>query len=402
MRKIIRKYPLASFVLMLLFLAFEFGWLASESTRGQTTASGGCTLSGGLLLGAGGCTLTATQGVFMPEPYNGWQAAFGGTSFSAQTLDATTTSVAFTVALSSAGTLDKVGFLLGTVTTAQDVKVSFQDVSATTGDPDGVIDQYCVVPSASIVSDTYILTGILGSTGCASGTKRTVSLSDMLAVVFEWDSTQGDIQIQRLNGTVRHGFLGLNYASSFAAAAWTKSTGQYPNLALEYATATYKPQMPIGGLTASTLASYNVDSGTFDEAGLRFQIPFPAKVDGAWVASDLDGDGDISLYNTGGAVCDPCASLDKDIRASAQSVRFFVPFTSEQTLAAATTYYLTLKPTTTTNLTLRYMDVDSNAVFGQFAGGTSWYWGQRVDAGGWSDTTTRRPFMGIHVSALGN
>jgi hypothetical protein len=70
------------------------------------------------------------------------------------------------------------------------------------------------------------------------------------------------------------------------------------------------------------------------------------------------------------------------------------------TLTPGNTYYATVKPTTTTNVVVPYMDVSSAAHFDALWGGQSWHMASRVDAGAWSPTTTRRHFGGLIISGM--
>src|SRR6266852_2209428 len=80
-----------------------------------------------------------------------------------RTIDAAGKRVAFVVSAPLAGTLQTAEFRLGGVGTPQDLRVSFQDLDATDL-PDGTADQYAVVPSASVVTDAWIVPGPLTDT----------------------------------------------------------------------------------------------------------------------------------------------------------------------------------------------------------------------------------------------
>ena len=68
-------------------------------------------------------------------------------------------------------------------------------------------------------------------------------------------------------------------------------------------------------------------------------------------------------------------------------------------LTAGAVYRLSLTPGPAT-VQVRTFSVPSNAHLGGFEGGSSWYYSQRTDAGAWTDTTTKRPWFGVHVASI--
>jgi hypothetical protein len=329
------------------------------------------------------------------------EGGFG--AFTSYLMDASAEKVAFVFRAPKTGTLDSVGFKLGTVTQAptNGLKVSFQDVSAADGHPDGVADQYATV-TAGLTSNSWVdvsSTGYMGSTGAGSGSKRSVTVGDLLAVVIEYASfsASDSLNIDAVANDSRMGVNGQAYISHFTA-AWSKlATGQ-PTVALKYDDGSYSYAPGFFPAVTLTTVSFASNDATADENGLIFQVPFPCKVSGAWVATRLLGDCDLVLYDDS-SVAQRTVSMDTD-QAFTSAVNVTVAQFADYQLAANTTYRLVLKPTTTTAINLLYFTVNAAAILDQLSGGQTFHWTQRVDAGAWTQTTTKRPMMGLFFTAF--
>jgi hypothetical protein len=330
-----------------------------------------------------------------------------GSFATAQVLDAAGKKVGFILRVPKTGTLAKVGFLLGTDTTFQNLKVSFQDVDVTNGDPDGTVDQYRVI-SSNPGAHTWAKTGIISSDGTDTGTKRSVTRGDLLAIVIEFDSTGGSLQVQTQAVAGNRGYLGQQYVDFHNGTSWAKQTSVISHFALEYDDGSYAhlpdiiPCKGTGSAPSFTTQAFSTGSGsTPDEIALMFQVPFPCKVGGFVVEGDLDGPTDLVLYDSGSTAI-LTVSLDPDIRYKNGNVPYFAWAASEVTLAINTNYRATVKPTDTTVAAnaLAYFDVDTAAVLDQLAGGQNAQWSQRTDAGSWTQTATRRPMIGVIITAL--
>ena len=336
--------------------------------------------------------LQATKGLILNSS--------AGQSYTAMLLDAATEKVAFIIRVPKDGTLDSVGFRLGTVTQAptNGLKVSFQDVSLANGDPDGTIDQYAVV-TAGLVSNAWIdvsATGYMGSGGAGSGTKRSVSRGNYLAVVTEYQSFNAGDSLN-VNHLYTITWVGNNYADLFTA-AWVKQTAGAPVLSLKYEDGSYDFMPEAFPHATESYTSYHSGS-TPDEIALKFKVPYSVKVNGLWFFGQLaTGPADLVLYDSDGAT--PLASASMDNDAAIAGNRFFWVPIPETTLSKETFYYIALKPTTASYVNLFWFTVNAAAIFDQTDLGQNAFWSQRTDAGAWSDTTTKRPYIGAVISAL--
>jgi hypothetical protein len=319
-------------------------------------------------------------------------------------LDAAAEKCAFIFRWPKSGTPHKVRFRTATVTTGDTLKVSFQDVDTTTGDPDGTPDQYRTIVIDGANDNTAHVTGILTSDGTDTGTARTVTMGERGCVVIEFDSfVAGSLNIATRNSISPLGNGAESYTDHFTA-AWAKNVSAVPKLAIEYSDGSYEP-IPFVCPAVSGIAAEAFNSGTLagsggDERGLYFQAPFACKVMGAYAFLDLDGDGDLVLYDSDGSTELASVSLDSNVRVSANPGVFHSYFDSEITLTKDTNYRLSFMPTTVTNASLMVGSYPTAAVLDALPGGQECHYTARTDAGSWSETTTKRPLMGVIVSAL--
>lgn len=318
-------------------------------------------------------------------------------------LDASAEKVAFIFRAPKAGTLSKVRFRTSTVTTGDTMKVSFQDVDGTTGDPDGVVDQFRTIAIGNNDDNVTLQTGIISSDGTDGGTKRTVTLGQMLAVVIEFNSyVAGNLNIVGRSSVVPAGTSNDVYVDHFTS-AWAKSAAVVPRFALEYSDGSYAAitmvDPGIGGTATETYNSGTLSGAGGDERALLFQVPFPCKVSGFYGIFDVDGNADVVLYDSGGATLESL-TLDSDVRAQTFAMPLHAHFDTEVTLAKDTTYYLAFKPTSVTTVGLVVTTYSAAAVMDSLPGGQQCHYAARTDAGAWSPDTTKRPHMGVIISAL--
>lgn len=337
-------------------------------------------------------TLTALKG-------GSWMMGNGTWFPSSNTSNAMTASghrVMAVIGVPYTGNLRRIRFRTGTVTTGDTVRVSFQDVSATTGLPDGTQDQYRDVTVNSTDDDTWIQTGDITATGADGGGKRSVTRGDVLAVVWEFPSyVAGNLNIRTASPhqTADNCF----YVGTYNGTSWTVASGR-GEIELEYddGTIAYTPSMIPAEFTSGTIAS----NTTPDEIGNYFEFPAQVKVGGVCGRLDLDGDCDVVLYDSDGTTVLASVSLDKDLRNGTVSTPFERLFSGEVTLAANTRYRLVYKPTSTTAVGYRRMDVPAAGTMAAFPLGTSCYMTSRTDAGSWSETTTARIQIDVLITQI--
>jgi hypothetical protein len=300
-----------------------------------------------------------------------------------------------------AGELENFATWLGTVVTPEDLHVSFQNVSGTNGDPDGTEDQFRVIASGSLASNGWITSGRITDDGTDTGVRRTVAQGDLVAAVIRFNSfSAGNVNFQSLNLDGSTDAMTFPYASAFNT-AWIKQS-RPGSFAVQYSDGTYAQFIgrvyPVKALNAT---SFNSGS-TPDERGLYFRLPFGAKVKGAWFKSNAasNQDHDVILYDQDGTSV--LASISRDANQGTGSSVFghYVTFTAEATLLANTFYRLVVKPTTANSLSIYDFDVETAALLDSIELGQSAYYTERTDAGAWTETTTKRPWMGLLISQI--
>lgn len=298
---------------------------------------------------------------------------------------------AFVFQIAKTGTVTKIGFLTGTVTTGDTVDVRLETVNTTTGAPTGTLWATNTNGSQAIdaADDNTWFTVTL--TAGASVTK-----GDIVAVVIVNGGTPGNMEIV-------HGGGGLfdeafPYITDFAAAVWT-SDNESPNCALEYSDGSYAYSPGVYPFSAINISvAYNNTSDP-DHRGLKFQLPVPVRVVGGWFESDLEAAANLKLYDSDGTSVLESISVPSGPRSTTGHGVHIVFFTSAHSLSKDTYYRLVLEPSTTTSIDLDEISVPTAAVLDGWDGGQNFHYTQKKDAG-WTDTTTKRPMMGLLIDAL--
>lgn len=344
-------------------------------------------------------TKVVPGGLWLPSPF--YSVGTGIPALDSFLLDAATEKFAHIFRVPRSGVLNRVGFRTGAVANNPDngLRISFQDLNAS-GNPDGTQDQFRDV-AGPFSANTWYTTGLLTDTGADGGTKRTVVAGDRIAVVIEFVSfvAADSITISATQAVLNDGtaFVAMEHYVDLFTAAWVKSRGA-PLLALEYETDGY---LPLADSTYPVLAYTNISptlGGNPDEAALRFQLPFAARCDGAWVRAQFTGDCEIRLYDSDGTTVLASTVIDASAGLAATGLQIFARW-APVVLSANTTYRLSVRPTVA-GATVYGFTVDSAAIMDAAVGGIEWYKSLHTFGGGWAETATERPLIGLHLSAL--
>lgn len=315
-------------------------------------------------------------------------------------LDASGEKGCFVFYVGKAGTLGKVRFGTATVTTGDVLKWSFQNVDATTGMCDETADQYRTVTIADANDNAAFLTGLVTADGTDTGAKRTVTAGELLGIAFEFDSyVAGNLNIATRTTVAPLG-AGLSYTAHKTGGSWAKVGAAYPRFALEYDDGTYAPlQMVDAAINRITAETFNSTSSP-DERGNIITPTFKSKSNGGAVVVDADADGDLVLYDTNGTSTMGSCTIDKDVRRDANAGISYCYWTQgEQTLNAGSAYRLVWKPTAS-NSSIYVGTYPAAVVLDQLSGGQAVHKTSRTDAGAWTEVTTARYFLWLHISAL--
>jgi hypothetical protein len=300
-----------------------------------------------------------------------------------------------------AGNVHKLDFRTNTVTTGATIEVRLETVDATTGLPTGTLF------GTNTNNASVVIAGADDSTwfAVALTADAAVTLGDVVAIVFKNPSSSfGNMEVGAYTADSQSS---SGYVVSQAAA---KVTAVNPLAALEYDDGTYSYIPGVWPVETFTTVSFN-NTSTPDEIGLRFSIPFPARIAGAWFWMDGDsGPFSVHLYGSDGATnLFTAVAIDNDqiSQASTTGGIMFVKF-SPQTLTASTNYRLVLEPTSATNISLFTFDVDTTvgaALLDAYPGGDEFHYTTAKNPaaeGDWTQTLTRRPFIGLLFDQVSN
>ena len=323
------------------------------------------------------------------------------------TLNAATHKWAGIIRIPKSGTLDQFEFRgnQAGLEAASRVRLSFQDVSLADGFPDGVQDQFRDMAVGDFDAGRWQKPpGVMTDDGTGGGVKRVVTRGDLIACVIEYDVF---VALDVVN--VHHASLGTAPSTNFAfpymvedvGAGYVKKVTQ-PRFGIKYSDGSFAELSPnvlpdIQDGFESTFAS----DTTPDEIGLRFRLPFPVKVGGAWAGmTSFASDADLVLYDLDGTTVLSSVSMDGNLTSISTDVVVFQHFPDEIALLANTFYRLALKPTTVSTLRIGSRQVDTAALMNLLPGGDDFIWTQRTDAGAWTEIPTKRPLLGIYATAF--
>jgi hypothetical protein len=326
-------------------------------------------------------------GLIIPQYYERGGAA----NFTNTTLDAAGETYALVFQAPKTGTIDRIGFRTGTVTTGNTVDVRLETVSATTGDPSGSLVAVGANAAVAIADgDDNVWKEATLTTPCAV-TRGTL----YAACVVVPAST--NLQIASL-GTVADWIGGWNfpYEDSFLAGAWAKGANS-PTFNVRYTDGTYPVlgNLPVSAIAATT---FNSDSSP-DERGLYFTLPFPARLSGAMLNAAFVGGSTLTVYDSDGSTVLTSLTIDADhIRTTSPGPGRYL-FPSAVELDKDEAYRLTVLPASTSDNTLTHLTVSSAAMMDALDGGQAFHLTTREGGGAWSQTTTQRPLIHLVLDA---
>ena len=286
------------------------------------------------------------------------------------------------------GTLSKIGWRTGTVTTGATVDVRVETVDPATGLPSGTLfgtnsnaDQ--VVDAAD--DNTWFVTTLT--------TGPSVTKGDMIAIVIANPGASfGDMQISCIQGEG-----GITYGLLFTT-SWAKTVNRGPVNYLEYSDGSiHSMPMFIAPFTNFVSLTFNNNS-TPDEIGIIFQFPFPFRVTGFWARVDVDSLVDVKLYDSDGSTVLQSFTLDPDIRRANTVIDYRMFFSGESSLKADTNYRITVTPTG--SMRFQEYTLDKATAMDALMGGQNVHKTERTDGGSWTETTTKRPRIGLMVDGF--
>jgi len=305
-----------------------------------------------------------------------------GTSFGSSTaMTASTHKTAFVGTIPRTGTITSVGFRFGAVTRGATtaLTVSLQDVDLSNGPPgrpDGTPDQTGSVATGSITANSWISVSL--------GTSRSVTVGQLIAVVIEYSTfLAGDsMAISQITSVIN---WGSSHPVTFDGTTWTRHDAA-PNLILGYSSGNNGALLGAGAASAIAVPSFNSNS-TPDERGGAWVPSVSTRVAGLACVVTPTADFDLVLYDSVGTALGT-ASFDANTLRVNTSRPHSRLFSSPVDVVAGATYYLAVKPTSASNITLTTYSVNSAIDRDAWPLGTDLTGATRTNAGSWSTSTT--------------
>lgn len=296
-------------------------------------------------------------------------------------IDAAAEKTAMLLQAACAGDIAKVYIRLGTVGEEDGLTIALQNVTGSNpATPDGTDDQTCSFTFTDTDDNTW--------QSCTLGSARTVAVGDQLAVVVKFTSwVDGNLSIV---GSVQDiPTFGNSYVThcTGACASWS-ATGENVVVGLEYSGTTYceheLTQFGLGGTN-----SYNTGS-TPDEIGNYYAAwPVDCRLVGVWYEGRLRGNpSEIVVYDSGSSVLTSVVPAD-DLQHGDAGFIYRTLFTTPIDLESGSEYRIVVKPTSGSSVDINYLEVPVAAALGQWPSGAYGVYTSRVNAGGWTQTSTR-------------
>lgn len=339
-------------------------------------------------------TLVSVKGV-MDWGFPSWGVA-GIPTLSSILNDAAGEAWAFAFQVPQTGTIDRIIFHTGTVTTAQNMTVTLETVG-TDGLPSG--SNYGSSTGATWApvdtDDNKTIEVTLGATASAT-------VGDIVCVRGEWSGTAGSLNINYISGSSATS-RGFPKVLPDTGSGFGLTTDGIPMVAVRYNDGTYV--VPVGCAPPGTITSINSSSSTSpQEIGFWINAPFAATVIGARTTARTFGTtqtSTLALYTTpSGTPSSQRSTAPTHSQFSVTNddiVQIFNPYD----ISASTDYVLGYLQSSTSNLTLYYYDVENANHWGNFAGGSSITYASRNSGGGaFTNTTTRKLIGGVLLSQI--
>lgn len=311
-------------------------------------------------------------------------------------MGSSTGEVAYILQAPKTGDIDRITFRTSTVTTGSTIEIRLETVDDSTGYPSGtLVDTNSNITQVINSADDNVLFEVT-LTGAA-----TVTQGQKVAVRFKNSSGSPVIYFG--------GFADWSafttpqiLESTNSGTSWTQQANYSPIVAFRYSDATY-PEIN-GVVPLNTVSTTNISSSTTpDEVGNLFTPTQAYRVVGYWAWQDLDGAGEIKMYDASGVVANSTVSLagTYPLSGAGDFVKYFLE--TPITLTPNTDYGIVLKKTDTTTSLYYSCDVsDVKYMTAMPSGGkfTQITAKDPTDLGDFTETTTAMVFMGLIIDAI--
>lgn len=300
--------------------------------------------------------------------------------------------------------ITRLGVRLGTITgTTPTYRLSLQGVDGS-GNPDGTIKG-----GGTPASVTFSPSGL----GWSNNTWHWVDLDnaysaspgELLAHVVDYSSgTVDGSNNASFTSTVGTNYTNLAFPYSITNNATVRTKVATAMACRAWGTSSVAYDFPSLSFTSTT---YNSGS-TPDEYALKWTLPADwgatYKVRGVRVMLGLAAAATmtVKLYDSDGSTVlqDIAWDTDHTTGTSARWKQILFNESSLSSLSFGTAYRIGFVPSSATNHSINYMDVDAAADWDAWPGGQNVLTSTRTDAGAWTDTTTRRLFCELVLADI--
>lgn len=321
---------------------------------------------------------------------------------SSMLIDAADEVACYVFRIRKTGTVTRVQFLTGNVTTGATVDVRLETLNSSKQPSGTLFGTNTNVSHVIGNSDDNIQLRTATLTGSAS-----VTAGDEIAVVIVNPSSSfGTINLAS-SGTAFTPPGGFPKCFNPARNSIAGSDQMHPWIALEYDDGTF--DFPLGSFPANLVTTITLTTASNpDEVALYFTPPVKMRVVGWHALMNLAAAGDfrVNLYASGNDTPLMTKDYDGDESTASTSRQITELFGDSEVLAAGTTYRLGFLPTTANSVILRYWECHSSYLnlLDTTLGKQAMHYSARnrsgttdPDAAAWSQTTNRRLFAGLII-----
>ena len=314
-----------------------------------------------------------------------FQAIAGAPSLTSTTLTVINDKMAILWQAPRTGTVYQIGYAMQTVTTNNNTTLTVEGVTTSTGLPDG----------SNVAGSNTTNTHTVGWNVKTTASSFSVIKGQWYALVIT------------NTGTASIGFRSLTDGESFnhfrkftaSGSTWAGLVGGAVPIGLNYSNGgddwdwpdpSFGPNHTDSSLALST-------SQTWDEAGVKFEVPVSCRISGCIVWADVNVDAVVTLYDSSDTVLST-GTYYAGLPPNSSVLLNRVTFDTDATLAANATYRLTFKSTNSTSNNLYFWTATDATVLAQFHGNIIQT--TRKSSGAWTDTATTRPYIYLALNGI--
>jgi hypothetical protein len=320
--------------------------------------------------------------LFPPQPEK-WASNNSFNSVALQ--NGTAEQVAFVFQAPKTGTIDKLGFRVGTMSTGTSTcDVRLETLNTTTGDPTGTLagtnsNGNVNINSANTFYEVSLTAGV------------SVTRGDWLALVIAPSGTY-NFQVSTYNG----GGGGFPIPMRLTTSWGVSSTGAL--FVVGYSDGTYPDMMFNNPYSATSNEAFNSNS-TPNNRGMRFTMPFNCKCEGIWAWTDQDANCYFTLYESDGFTIKKEMLHFTNTPKSGNAFLTSGLFDAKVDLIKDQSYFAVIRPATTSNVGLQRANY-SNGDYRPF----SWITGATskdpTEVADWTIDNTLYYFCGLVISDI--